>query len=121
MTLDTALFIKGLQQFNEREFFDCHETLETIWREFHGAEREFIQGIIQIAVGYYHHRRGNQTGALKLLNRGLTRVQKFSSPCLNVDFIALSSVVAEHVQRLRAEPGLEPGELVPPVIQVLPD
>ena len=56
----------GIEQFNQQDFFDCHETLEDLWRLDTSGERELIQGIIQIAVGYYHYLRENRVGALKL-------------------------------------------------------
>jgi predicted metal-dependent hydrolase len=39
--------------------------------------REWVQGIIQIAVAYHHLERENVKGALKLFSRGLARIKKF--------------------------------------------
>jgi predicted metal-dependent hydrolase len=52
----------------DRDFFECHEILEEHWK----AHPDVIQGplwvgLIQLAVGLYHHRRGNTRGALKML------------------------------------------------------
>ncbi len=71
------LLAKGIAEFNSREFFLCHETLEELWKDYKAQDREAIQGIIQIAVGFYHLDRDNQKGALKLFERGLRRVEKF--------------------------------------------
>ena len=49
---DDPRFLKGIDEFNQQFFFECHETLEEIWLEEHGEERKFYQGIIQIAAGY---------------------------------------------------------------------
>jgi len=96
--------VKGIEEFNCREFFECHETLEELWRTYDGPERECLQGIIQIAVGYYHHLRGNQVGALKLLTRGLGRVQKFQPTCLGVDTTALAIAIEQDLKRLENAP-----------------
>lgn len=77
-SLNRDEFKKGIDEFNRREFYECHETLEKVWQEYLEPDRELIQGIIQVSVGYYHLLRGNGSGALKLLSGGLTRVRKFT-------------------------------------------
>jgi|AGTN01.2.fsa_nt_gi Uncharacterized conserved protein len=76
-SLNRDEFKKGIDEFNRRQFYECHETLEKVWQEYPESDRELIQGIIQVSVGYYHLLRGNRNGALKLLCRGLDRVRKF--------------------------------------------
>ena len=49
-------FLKGIEEFNQGLFFECHETLEEIWLEEHGEDRAFYQGIIQIAATLYQAR-----------------------------------------------------------------
>ncbi|MEE9145275.1 MAG: DUF309 domain-containing protein, partial [Candidatus Binatia bacterium] len=50
--------LKGIEEFNQRLFFECHESLEEIWLEEHGKDRKFYQGIIQIAAGYFKLEQG---------------------------------------------------------------
>ncbi len=64
---DDPRFIKGIDEFNQRLFFECHETLEAIWLEEHGEERRFYQGIIQIAAGYFKLEQGVPAGAHQTL------------------------------------------------------
>lgn len=56
-------FLKGVDDFNHGLYFECHETLEAIRVEEHGGDREFCQGIIQIAAGYLKWERGVLPGA----------------------------------------------------------
>ena len=42
---DDPRFLKGIDEFNEELFFECHETLEEIWLEDHGEDRKFYQGL----------------------------------------------------------------------------
>lgn len=52
----------------DRDYFECHEVLEEYWKEKDAAQREIHWvGLIQVAVGLYHHRRGNFKGALRML------------------------------------------------------
>lgn len=94
----------GIEQFNRQEFFDCHETLEELWMHDSSPERELIQGIIQIAVGYYHHLRDNQVGALKLLTRGLARVKKYEPTCLQLNIQRFALAVEENIHEIESQP-----------------
>ena len=57
------LFHKGLQAFNKREFYDAHEYWEEIWTEYRLPDAKFIQGLIQLTVGFYHLTNENLNGA----------------------------------------------------------
>jgi predicted metal-dependent hydrolase len=61
---------EGIGLFNRGEFFECHEVLEAAWLEAAGEEKIFLQGLIQVAVSFYHLRRGNFPGSQRLLRAG---------------------------------------------------
>jgi uncharacterized protein len=67
--MDNAAYRRGLELFNQGEFFDAHEVLEDVWRAAPQPEKKFLQGLIQVAVGLHHHSRGNLVGARSLLAR----------------------------------------------------
>ena len=78
MQKDVAtLFDEGIELFNRCEFFDCHEVLEEIWTPTKQPERWFLQSLIHFAVGFYHHQRGNFTGATRQLRKGLRKIQGY--------------------------------------------
>jgi predicted metal-dependent hydrolase len=62
-------FQLGIRHFNAREFYDAHEVWEDVWRESHGIEKRFLQGLIQAAVALHHHSTGNVVGACSLVER----------------------------------------------------
>lgn len=76
--------IKGIEEFNQGLFFECHETLEEIWLEDHGQDREFYQGIIQIAAGYFKWDQGVLRGAIKLWRSGLEKLAPYPPSHLGV-------------------------------------
>jgi predicted metal-dependent hydrolase len=96
-----AALQKGINEFNERQFFQCHETLEALWIDYDKPDRECIQGIIQIAVAYYHYRRDNRAGALKLLTRGLLRISRFAPAHFGLDLERLCLAVVADIERLQ--------------------
>ncbi len=110
--------LKGIDEFNRQEFFECHETLESLWQKQPEPDRQFTQGIIQIAVGYYHHLRGNQAGAIKLFARGLERIRQFEPTHRDINVKALADAVAGDLDSLVSAPAGEPVKLETPTILV---
>ncbi|MGK7889585.1 MAG: DUF309 domain-containing protein [Leptolyngbyaceae cyanobacterium] len=72
-----AEFWVGVEQFNQGEFYACHDTLEEIWMEAMEPHRTFYQGILQIAVGLYHLGNHNWQGCVTLLGEGTRRLQPY--------------------------------------------
>jgi predicted metal-dependent hydrolase len=87
------LLTRGVNEFNRGEFFACHETLETLWKQERARVRELYQGIIQVAVACYHLERGNYRGSVILLKRGLEHLRAFPATCqgVQVDELVRSS------------------------------
>jgi len=67
--MDREALYKGIKLFNGSQFFEAHEVLEDVWRVAPAAERKFLQGLIQLAVGLHHYSTGNVVGAQSLLAR----------------------------------------------------
>ncbi len=70
-------FLQGVEQFNRREFYACHDTLEAIWMEAAESDKRFYQGILQVAVGCYHLTNHNWRGAVILLGEGVRRLSDY--------------------------------------------
>ncbi|MDB9529293.1 DUF309 domain-containing protein [Oscillatoria sp. CS-180] len=79
----------GIDQFNQGEFYACHDTLEAIWMEAEIAEKPFFQGILQLAVALYHLRNQNWRGAAILLGEGISRLEPFEPHYRDVDVTSL--------------------------------
>jgi|GEM_PF-255320 len=71
------LFDEGIDLFNRRRFFDCHEALEEIWATSVQPERWFLQSLIHFAVAFHHHERRNETGAIRQLEKGYRKIQGY--------------------------------------------
>jgi hypothetical protein len=79
----------AIRQFNNREWYDCHETIEELWLGESGEMKDFLQGVLQIAVALHHWRNGNHGGAVSLLVSGSNYLKRVSDVCLWVDVPAL--------------------------------
>jgi hypothetical protein len=72
--------------FNAGLFFEAHEHLEGLWAaQPRGATRRFLQGIIQISVGFHHAHEGNYDGAANQLAKGLEKVAGTTGEMLGLD------------------------------------
>ena len=93
---------KGIDEFNQGLFFECHETLEEIWLEEHGEDRKFYQGIIQIAAGYFKWEQGVPAGAIKLWHSGLEKIEPYGPVHLGVDLGSFVEAVKENLEKVEA-------------------
>lgn len=117
---DDPRFVKGIEEFNQGLFFECHETLEEIWLEDHGEDRKFYQGLIQIAAGYFKLQQNVPAGALKLWTTGLEKLGAYAPAHLGVDVDSLINAV-EH-DRAELETNRQSAEaltLSPPTIRIV--
>jgi predicted metal-dependent hydrolase len=69
------LYVDGVRLFNERDFFECHELLEELWRHADGDDAKFYQGLIQAAVCLYHWGNANFDGAMRLAKSALGKLE----------------------------------------------
>jgi predicted metal-dependent hydrolase len=84
-------FLRGIEEFNARRFFEAHEVWEELWLSSAEPDKTFLQGIIQIAAAFHHHLRGNQRGACSLFRAGLRRVTPFPDDHFGIDLGSLRS------------------------------
>lgn len=91
-------FWQGVEQFNQGQFYDCHDTLEALWIEAMEPEKSFYQGILQIAVALYHLSNQNGRGAMILLGEGLNRLNRYQPDYFNVD---VSTLIEESAALLK--------------------
>ena len=64
----------GRAAFNRGDYFQAHEIWENVWQGLDGAERTFVQGLIQIAAGLHHLQQGRRSPAAGLLRKGLAKL-----------------------------------------------
>lgn len=91
-----------MDEFDRGEFFEQHETLETLWRATRTPDRGLYHGILQVGVGLHHWRRGNFHGAGVLLEEGIEHLRPFAPSCHGVDVAALIAAATAARERLLA-------------------
>ena len=83
------LVLKGIEEFNKGEFYECHEYLEEAWMQEPRRVRYLYQGILQVGVGFYHLENANWRGATGLLRNGTIRLKEFEPVTLGINVTRL--------------------------------
>jgi predicted metal-dependent hydrolase len=103
---------RAIEQFNAGEYYECHETLEDLWRGEPGTIRDLYKGILQIGVALHHAKRANLKGAQRLIASGVKLTERFAPRCLGVDTALLLETavrIREELERLGSGQCLPPG------------
>jgi len=101
--LKSKLFIDGINLFNDKKFYEAHESWEELWTEFNLDDALLIQGLIQLSVAYFHITNINLKGSKNLFNKSLPKLEKFKiknnrniniQEIINTAEIALQKVIS---------------------------
>jgi len=119
----SGALLQAFGEFNRRDWFDCHETLEDLWVGSEGEIRFFYQGILQIAVALHHWKNGNFGGALLLLGSGADYLRRVRPVCQRIDvefLMAATERCRAELQRLGVERMHELGDEFIPRLRLAP-
>lgn len=94
---------EGLQLIREGAFFEAHEELEDEWRTAPTAERDFLQGLVHIAVAWLHAERGNRNGCERQLVKAERRLGGYRPRHRGVDVDDLLQQIERAQQALAAD------------------
>jgi len=104
---EAQLLAKGVAEFNSGRFFECHDTLEELWMGTRGPARDFFQGLIQIAVGFYHINHRNLTGGESQLDKGLKKLAAYGDAYAGIELALLRSQIQSWLDKIRRHEALE--------------
>jgi uncharacterized protein len=88
---------RGLELIRAGEYFEAHEELEDEWRDAPAPERDFLQGLVHVAVAWLHASRGNRPGCERQLAKAARRLQPYRPRHRGVDV----DLVLEDIERAR--------------------
>lgn len=97
--MSSPSFWQGVEEFNQQQFYACHDTLEALWIEASEPDRAFYQGILQVAVACYHLSNANGRGAIILLGEGIRRLVAYQPIYKGID---VEGLIAQSAQLLNA-------------------
>ncbi len=95
-------FWQGVKEFNQGQYYACHDTLEALWMEATDPPKSLYQGFLQISVACYHLGNKNWQGAVVLLGEGICRLQPYEPEFAGLDvetFVDVSANLLECLQQ----------------------
>src|SRR3954462_2211608 len=78
-------FERGLELIRAGSFFEANEELELAWRAAPVEERDFYQGLVHVAVGWYQAGRANRYGCERQLEKAARRLGPYAPAHRGVD------------------------------------
>jgi predicted metal-dependent hydrolase len=95
------------RRFNAGDYYGAHEVAEDAWHAYRGPLRDFLKGLVQVAVSLHHHFARNRHGARVKWHSSRAYLVKYEPQCLGLQVTHL----LEEVGRLYdAESPGEPKE-----------
>lgn len=83
------LVVRGIEMFNDGEFYKCHDDLEEAWMADKTPGRDLYRGILQVGIAYFQIERGNYRGAVKMLLRVRQWLDPLPAVCRGVNVAKL--------------------------------
>jgi uncharacterized protein len=100
---------RGLELIRTGEYFEAHEELEDEWRAAGPEERDFLQGLVHVAVAWYQAGRGNRAGCERQLEKASRRLSPYAPAHRGLDVAdLLTQVAAAATLVARGELSLDP-------------
>ncbi len=69
---------EGVRLIRLGAYFEAHEELEDEWRDAPPEERDFLQGLVHVAVAWLHAERGNRNGCERQLAKAERRLAAYA-------------------------------------------
>jgi predicted metal-dependent hydrolase len=95
MSDDSSHLERGLELIRAGSFFEAHEELELAWRAAPVEERDFYQGLVHVAVGWYQASRANRYGCERQLEKATRRLAPYGPAHHGVDVTDVLAQVGE--------------------------
>jgi uncharacterized protein len=89
---------EGLALIRSGAYFEAHEALEDEWRDAPAEERDFLQGLVHVAVAWLHAERANRNGCERQLEKARRRLGPYAPTHRGVDI----ATVLDDVEQARA-------------------
>jgi uncharacterized protein len=99
---------QAIEQFSNREYYACHDTLEALWIDAIEPDKKFYQGVLQIAVACYHLGNKNRQGALVLLGEGMGRLRHYTPIYAGIN---IEKLIADSYYLLQQLQSIDPTEI----------
>jgi hypothetical protein len=85
--------------FNSERYWECHETLEQVWRPSKGKKKLLLQAIVLVCAAQVHEQRGEGDVALSIYKRALPQISWGEKSYHRIDIPRLRKLVEGAIAR----------------------
>ena len=85
----------GIYYFNNERFWESHESLEGVWKQCYGKEKELVQGIILLAVAFAHGQKNEHSIGIGMLSRSLEKLGDSPAMYSSIDVDRIRNKIKE--------------------------
>jgi len=101
-----------LEEIRAGRYFEAHEELEEAWRSAPPEERDFLQGLVHVAVAWYQAGRGKPVATASQLEKAARRLGPYAPKHRGVDVEdVLTQVEAARARVAEGSLALDPPEV----------
>jgi hypothetical protein len=94
---------RAVQLFNDEKYWEAHETLEYVWKDATGIEKEILNGIILIAAAFVHDEKDEQNVCISILQRARKKLDRASGIYHGIDTNRIAEMISEIINTRRVE------------------
>ncbi|MGH7870735.1 MAG: DUF309 domain-containing protein [Candidatus Binatia bacterium] len=99
---------EGIRLFNDGQFFQCHDILETLYQEADEAQKPFLEGLVQLAAAFrIFCDFGEIKGPVRMIYQALIRFENYQPTFLAIrvkDFCQAAEAWAKAAEKKQAQP-----------------
>ena len=99
---------EGIGLFNDGQFFQCHDILESLYQEADKAQKPFLEGLVQLAAAFrIFCDFGEIKGPVRMIYQALIRLENYQPTFLDIrvkDFCQSAEAWAKAAEKKGAQP-----------------
>lgn len=94
MEKDEAI-MRAVQLFNDERYWEAHESLEYVWKNATGTEKEILNGIILVAAAFVHHEKDEVDICVSILNRAKRKLEQTSDEYYGINIVKVVEMLSD--------------------------
>jgi hypothetical protein len=107
---------EGINLFNSRQFFECHEVLEALYQETEAANKPFFEALIQVAAAFrLFSEFGEVKGPVRMIYQALVRFENYQPDFLQVRVQDLSASLESWAKQAQHAASPPPATSIPKI------
>jgi hypothetical protein len=97
MEKDEAI-MRAVQLFNDERYWEAHESLEYVWKNATGTEKEILNGIILVAAAFVHHEKDELDICVSILHRAKRKLEGATDEYYGINIAKVVELISNFIK-----------------------